>query len=236
VEPAIVVAVIALAGSLLSAGIVVFGQIRTMRARQRGEAEAILAKYQEPLAYATYELQSRLFNILDEEKRFLRHFYSAKEQWKREYAVYNTLYVIGQYFAWTEILRREIQFLNFSEVPRTMSIARRQTRIVKLFQSDDQELGDRFMIWQGEQRAIGELMTTRENGPTECRGYADFLEQMDQVSFRRWFGRLEKDIDAAAKDPRPNPRLVRLQVGLLDLLGELDPKGIRFRRNLIRLG
>jgi hypothetical protein len=38
-------------------------------------------------------------------------------------AVENTLYVVAQYFGWSEILRREIQFLSFSDSKQSRAVA-----------------------------------------------------------------------------------------------------------------
>ena len=87
----------------------------------RREAEAVLARYREPLLAAAYELQGRIYNIL--QLKFLPRYYLAGDQDQKSYAVQNTLYVVGQYFGWSEILRREIQFLSFSDSKRTRSVA-----------------------------------------------------------------------------------------------------------------
>jgi hypothetical protein len=62
-DAAIIVAVIALLGSIVSASISLYGQSSATRRAQRREAEAILARYREPMVVAAFELQSRLFNI-----------------------------------------------------------------------------------------------------------------------------------------------------------------------------
>jgi hypothetical protein len=223
VDASVVVAVIALIGAGLSAGISIYGQSRTAKASSRREAEAILAKYREPLVAAAYELQGRLYNIVKLD--FLRKYYVGGDEVRRTYALENTLYVVAQYFGWSEILRREIQFLSFSDSERTRAVADRQHEIVQLFQSDDPLLGTQFLIWRGEQRAIGELMIDTRNGPVQCLGYASFLERRDP-SFRRWFARLEADVADAAGEV--DPRLAALQHALVDLIRELDPQRIRY--------
>src|SRR3954470_17890533 len=181
-DAGVVVAIVALVGAILSAAIAVFGQLRSSSITSRREAEAVLARYREPLLAAAYELQGRLYNIL--ELSFLRKYYLEGDQAQNDYAVQNTLYVVGQYFGWSEILRREIQFLSFSDSERTRAVADCQREIVELFQSDRDELGRPFLIWRGEQRAIGELMIDREAGATHPIGYAAFLERTEP-SFRR---------------------------------------------------
>ena len=220
----IVIAAVGLLGGLLGSGIALYGQFRLSSLQVRREAEAVLAKYREPLLGAAYELQGRLWNILGLD--FLGTYYLAGDEAQKTYAVENTLYVVAQYFGWSEILRREIQFLSFSDSTRTRAVNARQRQIVTLFQSDDPALGRPFLVWRGEQRAIGELMIDTANGRVECLGYAGFMVRREP-GFRSWFERLEADIDVLARGT--NPRLLELQHALVDLIRELDPQGLRHR-------
>jgi hypothetical protein len=224
-DAAIIVAVIALVGALASAGLSLYGQTRAARLQERREAAAVLAKYREPLILAAYDLQSRLWNILRQD--FLGKYYARDVDGSRAYAVEHTLYLVGQYLAWTEILRREIQFLRFEEQEATRRVGLLQHRIRDVFASDEPALGRPFMLWRGEQNAIGERMTAVEDGQRFCIGYATFVEKATDPGFRRWFGRLERDIDAVAREP--NPRLRELQHGLVDLVAVLDEGGVRFQ-------
>jgi hypothetical protein len=223
VDAGIVVAVIALVGAVAAAGISLYGQMHVQAAAARHEAEDVLARYQAPLASAAYELQGRLYNIVA--LGFLRKYFVDGDEAQRTYAVENTLYVVAQYLGWSEILRREIQFLSFADTVRTRSVAARQQRVVELFQSDDATLGRAFLIWRGEQRAIGERMIERDGDRSHCLGYASFLDR-DDPALGRWLGRLERDIDEITE--APNLRLVELQHGLVDLIHELDPDRVRY--------
>jgi hypothetical protein len=223
VDAAIIVAIVAMVSALASAGLSLWGQHRSATVAARREAEGVLAKYREPLIGAAYELQGRLYNIL--KLGFLHKYYVHGDDARRTYAVENTLYVVAQYFGWSEILRREIQFMSFSDSSKTRAVARRLRRIVELFQSDDPELGRAFLVWRGEQRAIGECMIDRTDDQVQCLGYAGFLDRRD-APLGPWLARLEADIDAIARER--NPRLTELQHGLVDLVKELDTAGIRY--------
>jgi hypothetical protein len=222
-DTTIVVALVALVASILSAGVSLYGQLRSSTLTVRREAEAVLAKYREPLMAAAYELQGRLYNIL--ELDFLAKNYVPTDSSKQTYALENTLYVVAQYFGWSEILRREIQFLSFSDSKRTRVVAACQRHIVEVFQSDDPALGRPFLVWRGEQRAIGERMITTERDELQCMGYASFVEHQEPA-FRRWLARLHEDLEQIA-DER-NPRLRELQHALVDLVRELDPTRLRY--------
>ena len=91
------------------------------------------------------------------------------------------------------------------------------------------------------QRAIGELMMTSEEGPNrrECIGYATFLECQEKQGFNRWFRTLREDIDELAKGEGDPGRLVILQNALIDLIGNLDPEGLKApmdRRSKVPVG
>lgn len=219
----VVVALVGVAGAALGGVVGLYGQARSASQTRRREAEAVLAKYQEPLVHAAYELQSRLYNILA--LSFLEKYYIKGDEAQRDYAVRNTVYVVGQYFGWTEILRREIQFLSYSDSNKTRRVADCQRELVETFQSDKDHLGRLFQIWRGEQRAIGELMIDPEAKPVQCIGYAAFTQNERPASLP-WFRRLEAEIDEIAT--KPNRRLFELQHALVDLVRELDPHKIRY--------
>ena len=226
---AITLALIALVGTVASTGFQIWGQKRSEDVAAEREAEAVLAKYREPLISAAYELQSRLYNIL--RLRFFDKYYRSGSEAQHTYAVENTLYVLAQYFGWSEILRQEIQFLSFSDSTKTRAVADLQREILECFQSDDPDLGGAFFVWRGEQRAIGECMIEREDGRVSCQGYSSFLEH-HEGPVRKWLGRLEDDLERIADTP--NPRLVRLQHGLVDLIRELDPDRVRYGDDVLQ--
>lgn len=225
----IIVAIIALVASGLTAGISLYGQKRSEAVASRREAQATLRRHREPLVAAAYEFQSRLFNIL--RQRFLEKYYLAGDKKQREYAVKNTLYLVGQYLGWTEILRRQIQFLDFSEVEETREVARLQAAIRDLLASDSEGMGKPFMIWRGEQRGIGEQMVEEGDGKLLCMGYASFVAQTE-TTFWTWFEALERDIDIVAQSP--NDRLRLLQHALIDLIERLDANRVRFPERIER--
>jgi hypothetical protein len=219
----VVVALVGVGGVVLGGVVGLYGQARSASQARRREAEAVLAKYQEPLVHAAYELQSRLYNIL--ELSFLQKYYIRGDEGQRDYAIRNTVYVVGQYFGWSEILRREIQFLSYSDSNKTRVVAECQREIVEMFQSDKDHLGRPFQIWRGEQRAIGELMIDPDATPVQCIGYAAFAQNQRPASLA-WFKRLEADIEEIATNP--NRRLIELQHALVDLVRELDQDKIRY--------
>jgi hypothetical protein len=199
-------------------------------AKREREAEAVLNRYRESLASAAYELHLRLYNIL--EMAFLEAFGKAEHDRGSE-AVTTTLYRIAVYFAWTEVLQREIQFLEFLEDEERLKIIQLQDRVSRTFNTDtyrDEYPEFSLMIWRDVQRAIGELMIQDRGGRTIVLGYAEFLRDYD--NFSPWLGRTEKALQAGKASS--SRRLVDVQHTLVELLEYLDKRG-RFDPSNLRL-
>ena len=180
-------------------------------------AEDVLARYREPLAAAAFDLQSRLYNLLRLE--FLGKFGGAHP--RNETALRTTLFRLAQYFGWTEILRRDIQFLSFPEAEETRRVAKLQSDVAKAFLTDD--YGHAMMIWADEQRAIGELMIVDEHDRIMSMGYAAFSGRCDGV-FKPWLDRLRNEL----AEPDAQARLRDAQHLLCSLVETLDADRIRY--------
>ena len=102
--------------SLVGAGIASASALTTLALTRRAAvsdrrraADEVALRYREPLVYAAFNLQTRLYNIGCQD--FLEKFVVHGAQDEVEYARYNTAYLFGQYLCWAEILRREAQYL-----------------------------------------------------------------------------------------------------------------------------
>jgi hypothetical protein len=214
---AIVIALIALAGSAFSSIVTVFGA-PTLQARR--DARRVLDNYREPLVAASYELQARLYNIL--KLGFVGKYISNEKAAKHNSAIESTLYVFAQFFGWREIIRREVQYLRFSRDRRTRDIGRLLQDVGETFLSD--KYGPQFMIWRVEQRGIGERMIESVDSGMKCLGYASFIEH--RSTMEEWLAPLEHDLehlqDGGAK------RLTELQHLLVKLVRQLDDKQNRY--------
>lgn len=231
----IMVAIFSAFAAFIASGFTIFGQLRVAKIQaaleekreeklKKQEAEAILSKYREPLVNAAYELQSRIFNIL--RLNFLKVFYLNGNEREKQYAVENTIYVIAQYFGWTEIIRRDIQFLDLGESETTKKIASLQDQIGNLFL--DSRLGKVLRIFRGDQRAIGESMIIEKGLNATCMGYAQFFHTQDPT-FQYWFEPLREHIDWLANDlEQSTDKLIQLQRALVDLIDFLDSECIRY--------
>jgi hypothetical protein len=214
---ALVVALIALAGSIVSAALTVFGP-PALKARHDAKKE--LDTYREPLLAASYELQARLYNIL--QLRFIEKYVLNEQAGKQDSALESTLYVFAQYFGWMEIIREEVHYLRFSKDEQTREIGKLLRDIGEAFLSDG--YGTQFMIWRVEQRGLGERMITASHGKLSCLGYASFLEQ--RPAMKAWLDPFAHDLKQL--DDGGRKRLTEIQHKLLSLVKQLDQKERRY--------
>lgn len=214
---AIVLALIALAGSVISTIVTVFGA-PVLQARH--DAKKALDNYREPLLAASYELQARLYNIL--QLKFVEKYISDDTAGKRSAAIESTLYVFAQFFCWREIIRRDVQYLRFSRDRQTREIGALLQDIGETFLSE--KYGSQFMIWRVEQRGLGERMIVSADSKMTCLGYASFIER--RPTMQEWLHPLEHDLENVRDGGRM--RLTELQHLLLELVRQLDDRQKRY--------
>lgn len=221
----IIIAVVSLIGSIAAAGFAGWISFYIDQVKRRSEAKALVHKYRDPLVQAAYDLQSRLFGIVQlnllryndvEEKRGLVHVYTA--------------FLVGQYLSWVYILRRQVQFVRFSTDKNNKQLDLILVAVTNEFSLDQNASESPFMLWRGQQMAIGELMTlTEEKGELYCMGYAAFSKKyQSDEDFKKWFQPIEDGIDMLVHAREHNDfaatgRLRRLQHLLIDLVLLLDP-------------
>ncbi|KAF9265810.1 hypothetical protein L218DRAFT_119689 [Marasmius fiardii PR-910] len=222
----IVVAALALLGTLVQAAISGWISFHSEERRRRDQLRSVLAKYRDPLCRATEDLSYTLINIVSD--GFALAFASEDApQRRRSYAILHTSYVIGQFFAWVHILRHDTQFImppdadyNSKEINRIL----RNIRMTLLTGASPSP----FMLWSGEQLAISEIMIVRDpkedGGQVRCMGFATFCRQWkEDEQFRSWFAPIENGL-AVLGSSTHNADLERLQSVqhlLVDLLEHL---------------
>lgn len=81
---------------------------RQRRAVKFDDITELMQQYKKPLLQSAWDLQSRLTNQVK-----LGFCYSFQQRTEREkqYGKYNTMYVVAEFLAWLEIIRREIVFI-----------------------------------------------------------------------------------------------------------------------------
>jgi hypothetical protein len=225
--------------ALLAGALSLFNSVYTTRLASRLEEERraktkaellaeLMARYRDPLLQTAFDLQSRIYNIV--EQGFLQTHYCNGTDSTKEYARENTLYVLADYLGWVEILRREVRFLDLGDEVANRAWTERLVAVRITLLSD--RFSPRFRIFNGQQRAIGEIMIKADDDERpETVGYAGFLACQQKPEFDRWFADLRADIDALANEPKAGheERLVALQGALVDLIDLLDPNQVRIQ-------
>ncbi|MGW3494804.1 hypothetical protein [Streptomyces sp. NPDC001020] len=233
---AVVSALVALAGAATTVVLGYWTQRRLRLMEQRN----LMDSYGASLAWAAYDLQARLYNILRGHqvdlspgpgRGFVTAFHVQGTPEQREYVRRSTVFVLAEYLGWVEILRRDIQFLDLGQ-SRVNQRAVTAISSIGSVLNRTSEANDVLRLWRVEQRAVGELMVLPEGEPgrRRCLGYAEFCEKLDgDEVFQRWFAPLLRDVDRLAEDTAPAmSRIVELQQKLIALIDVLDPKAERF--------
>ncbi|KAF7357353.1 putative lysogenic protein [Mycena sanguinolenta] len=216
----IVIAILALVGSIASAGVTAYITLRSSQLTDIRQARTAHFKYHNPILLSAHQLQSRFYNIASKNLYLYRPRYD-------DYIIRHTIYLIGQYFAWQAILEKEVQFLAFDRSQDTIAFRDRAVAIREAFNSDQPTYGTELMVWAGYQTAIGEIMIRKEEGGQRiCMTYPEFCSEWDNLEeFRGWFRAIEADLRLEGQDFR---RMRHVQNALIDLVEVLDPKKERY--------
>jgi hypothetical protein len=230
--------IVSLAGAVISAGAAVTTVVLTRRAavRDRQAAASELAlRYREPLLHAAFNLQTRLYNIASPGHVFLQRFLTNGTPAEAEYARLNTVYLLGQYLCWSEILRREGQFIDPVDLQRDRGVMAAMEQVREVLSDSLTFTDPTLRVFRGEQRAVGEVLLTKTDNPSDrvgprwdCLGYAAFVKALEDKDTVRWFTTLLEDVNRLADGlDEHRDRLVALQHVLLKLINLLDPDGDR---------
>ncbi|APA15759.1 hypothetical protein sscle_15g105290 [Sclerotinia sclerotiorum 1980 UF-70] len=221
VDVSIIIAVVSLIGSLAAAGFTGWISYYLDQAKQRKATRTLIHKYRDPLTLAAYDLQSRIYGLVNS----LLEYYHDEE--KKENIYVYTAFLIGQYLSWTYVLRRQAQFMQFSTEQKNQQLNKILFTVTEYFSLDI--CGEApFMLWRGQQMAIGEIMTKEEEGQLYCIGFAAFSKRYhDEDEFKKWFLPIERGVDLLVKARKDGNltatnRLRRLQHLMIDLVDLLE--------------
>ena len=207
---------------------------RREKASTESRLKEIVSRYQNPLLSAAYELQSRLYNLLEGD---FDVYIQSNDPENQTYAVNSTLFVLAQYLAWAEALREGIQFLDLGDAERNKGLAEHLETIRHTLATDRDFTASCFRIFRVDQRAIGELMLEEAKLDDQssdirwhCTGYASFCsEREENDKFTTWFARLDHDVRQLPNNKdSARPRLAALQNSLVDIINFLDEKHVSF--------
>lgn len=219
--------VFAIASVLISVGITTYNQNRANKINNSMEVKRRHQYYLEPLIRSAADLQSRIYNIL--EGRFIERYYHNGSDRNKNYVINNTVFLVAQFFAWTEAARIDVQFLNLENDLKTRKLSELQSKIYSLIQKDS--LGPHFVFFAGEQRAIGEQMLIKMDKGYNCIGYGEFIKK-NAFCNEFLFEELKSEVVKMTENIQGyRVRLHKLQHALIDLLDYLDPNEVRINSN-----
>jgi hypothetical protein len=230
--------------ALISAGLSVLAAVasgvmanrsrRLEHALERQRHRESKAERTAPLLLAANSLQSRLHNGINGD--YLHLFLYCGEPEEERYARNFTVYTLGEYFCWVEIIRRELRFLDLGDEQQTRTFNAHLEKISGIFGSSRYE-HPHFRVFRGRQQAIGQLLIVASASTSEVMTYPAFdLRLESDAEFGRWFAQLRKNVDAfLTHDWAGNVRIVEAQWALIDLIDFLDPGRVRLTDNRAKL-
>jgi hypothetical protein len=233
----VVAATIALLSAVLSVWLAArFTQRHTVLERQLTQEDQAL-RYREPLLQAAHNLHTRLYSIA--KRDIVRRYMLRDQPLDHEYIIASSLYVIGQYFCWVEIIRREAQFMDPGNLVREGHATTLIERVREAFSAEEVVEESVFKVYRVEQRALGEIMLAPTSpvypgAPRwDCIGFAEFTRRRNDPEFARWFAKLESDLQLIAREPNCHyKRIISIGNAVLDLVNFLDPNGVRITKEL----
>lgn len=209
-------------------------ELQRHRESKAERTEELISRYREPLLLAANSLQSRLHNGVNGD--YLHLFLYCGDPEEERYARNFTVYTLGTYFGWVEIIRRELRFLDLGDEQRTRTFNAHLEKISGIFGSSRYPHAH-FRVFRGKQQAIGQLMIVQNGASADVMTYPEFdLRVMTDPEFGRWFAQLRNDVDAfLTHDWAGSVRQVEAQWALIDLIDFLDPGKVRLTDNRAKL-
>lgn len=139
----------------------------TWRREQRVRQRQLLATQRDPAVRAVNELQGRLWVILSTRAA---NYHYVKQQGEEEYYIQSTAFLVAQYFAWSELMRRQIAALDYSDLSLLLE------EISDAFAHGEPG----FQIYRLEQREIGERLMTQMKADSDAAifRYSEFRDIM----------------------------------------------------------
>lgn len=169
---AIILSIVSLVGTLITVGVTSWLTYLSNEHKRKQELRKVYAKYRDALLLATYDLQSRLYNIVDYN---IAHSY-LKDMRQTENLLMYTAFAVGQYLSWVHVIRQRAQFLQCETEQVDKDLTEAISDVTFDFSTDAYSTMEPtpFMLWRGDQMAIGELMTVADGHDLGPMGYGLF--------------------------------------------------------------
>jgi hypothetical protein len=215
----------------------VFDVILPQQLQQRREVITVERKYRTPILRSAEELRNRFGNIIKNIK------WIENDDWLRYdppgYYYLSTLYVVGQFFGWLQILRRTVVYLDFTSTKETRQFERFLAAIEKSFSNPglfqeasthfSKNTKDRWVFSFGLQ-AVGDIMVTGDENPHTIN-YATFHDKLtmpgNNNQFNEWFSPIGRLFQGLKQDDLRFRRIIAIYITLSAFINHLDPKHLR---------
>ena len=240
IETPLIIAFISAGISIVTLAMNQRSVVRNRETEARINRARHLSSVREPLAHAAFELQSRLYNLLRGgfHDAYLCDVEGDAERERRAwFSIQHTSYLFAQSLYWSDRLRREFETADLDSYPWSRALVRIDADLRSILRNDAQRFWQGheppFMVFEGEQRSIAEIMTIRDGSGTVCRGFNAFLEDdaVQQHKTIQYVARTITEWDRQAKGTYRKFEI--LQFRLLDLVRAADPEMRRFPANLL---
>lgn len=163
-------------------------EFREKRQDERNLA-ALTAKYSQPLMVAAYELQARLYELIE--------YPISKEHLEMDEGLDDikifTCYRFAVFLAWTHILKSKTQYFSFTTDKNLRSIGDLILRLDEEFDRHRGNDGQNVGVWPGYRILVSERMIKSASHEKEVpldtivKGYSDFRQSWE-ADFRRPMG------------------------------------------------
>ena len=184
----------------------------TWRREQRVRQRQLLATQRDPAVRAINELQGRLWVILSTKAA---NYHYVKQQGDEEYYVQSTAFLVAQYFAWSELMRRQIAALDYSDLSLLLE------EVSDAFAHG----GPGFQIYRLDQREIGERLMApmKTDSDAAIFRYSEFRDMMEAPKpAERLLALRDRSHYLLDHLETERERATRIQNALVDLLDFVD--------------
>jgi len=227
----IIVAVIGLLGSIFS----LYLSWRTEHRAHRRQVAALTEKYTQPLLVAAYDLQQRLYELV--EYPISRQHLSMREGID-DLKIY-TCYLLAQYLGRAHILRTKTGYLSFAEEPKLRHLRALMYLIDEELDRRRDAAGRNVGVWPAAHVLVAERMLTTGADANDAidggvgvdvQGYDQFFEKWEekfQEPMHYFCGCINRILEGRLKgeEDKEESHFRCLQHLLVDVVNLLDRKG-----------
>jgi hypothetical protein len=167
-----------------------------------------VTRWANPILEAVKGLSARLGNILNHNSYLALGGEYQEGQiagWSatHDYFLHSTMFLFGQYFAWTRLVAEELNFELFEhqEAPEKFFETLDEVRkALGRWPLADRCSGKDIQVFTLQQRAIGELLIVCEGETRKCMGYRKFLSLVHDAEFEMHLKPLRSLLEATYPD------------------------------------